>query len=99
MQRRQKLMVETTTQNTGDTAMSDKQPDPMDFLKNMWGPMGFSIPGMSTTGTPSAFPGMTMPSYNVESLQKRIADLKSVENWLMLNLNVVKGSIQALEMQ
>ena len=79
--------------------MSDnKQPDPMDFLKTMWGPMGFSIPGMAP-GMPSAMPGMMLPTMDVEALQKRIADLKSVENWLTLNINVVKASVQGLEMQ
>jgi hypothetical protein len=32
-------------------------------------------------------------------VEKRIADLKSVEGWLTMNLNMVKLSIQGLEMQ
>lgn len=61
--------------------------DPMDFLKNMWGNMGFSLPGMVT------------PTLDTDELGKRIADLKSVEGWLKSNLSLLQMSIQALEMQ
>jgi hypothetical protein len=43
--------------------------------------------------------GMVVPLANATEVQKRIADLRSVENWLTLNLNIVKMSIQGLEMQ
>mgnify|MGYP003342433262 FL=1 len=35
----------------------------------------------------------------IEELEKRIKDLKSVENWLNLNLNILKSTIQGLEVQ
>jgi len=44
-------------------------------------------------------PGMVSPTLDVVDLDKRIAELKSVENWLNLNLNVLRMSIQGLEMQ
>ena len=34
-----------------------------------------------------------------ERTEKKIADLKSVETWLTLNLNMLRLSIQGLEMQ
>ena len=61
--------------------------DPMEFLKNMWGNMGFSLPGMVT------------PTVDTDELGKRIADLKAVEGWLRSNLSLLQMSIQALEMQ
>ncbi len=61
--------------------------DPMDFLKNMWGNMGFSLPGMVT------------PTLDTDELGKRIADLKAVEGWMKSNLSLLQMSIQALEMQ
>jgi hypothetical protein len=36
---------------------------------------------------------------DIEELEKRIKDLKSVENWLNLNLNILKSTIQGLEVQ
>jgi hypothetical protein len=69
--------------------MSDQNPpqDPFELLKRMWAPMSLPLPGM------------VAPIIDSGEIDKRIADLKSVENWLTLNLNVVKMSVQGLEMQ
>ncbi|WP_245714449.1 PhaM family polyhydroxyalkanoate granule multifunctional regulatory protein [Janthinobacterium psychrotolerans] len=64
--------------------------DTLDFVKNLWGSM--SVPGMGV-------PGMTAPSLSVEELDKKINDLKAVEAWLNLNISMLRGSIQALEVQ
>jgi hypothetical protein len=67
--------------------MSEPLPDPFEFLKKLWNPMGLPMPGM------------VAPTLDVEAVEKKIADLKSVENWLTLNLNMLRLSIQGLEMQ
>ncbi|MCQ9329347.1 PhaM family polyhydroxyalkanoate granule multifunctional regulatory protein [Pelistega suis] len=36
---------------------------------------------------------------SIEELDKRINELKSVENWLSLNLSMLKNTIQSLELQ
>jgi len=61
--------------------------DPLEFLKSMWGGMGFSLPGMVT------------PTLDVDELDKHITDLKTVEGWLKMNLNMLQMSIQGMEMQ
>ena len=43
-------------------------------------------------------PGEPMVEYGLQ-IEKRIADLRSIEAWLNMNLNMVKFSIQGLEMQ
>jgi len=65
----------------------ESQNDPMEFLKDMWGNMGFSLPGM------------VAPTVDGDELGKRIADLKAVEGWLKTNLGMLQMSIQALEVQ
>jgi hypothetical protein len=73
--------------------MSDPNPsDPFETMRRMWAQTGMPIPGLS-------LPGMMMPTFSVSELDKRIADLKSVENWLLLNLNVLRMTIQGMEMQ
>ena len=42
---------------------------------------------------------MVTPTLDIDAVEKKIADLKSVENWLNLNLNMLRLSIQGLEMQ
>jgi len=61
--------------------------DPMEFIRNMWGNMGFSLPGMVT------------PTVDTDEIGKRIADLKAVEGWLKSNLSLLQMTIQGLEMQ
>jgi len=67
--------------------MADPLPDPFEFIKALWSPMGLPIPGM------------VAPILDTNEIEKKIADLKSVENWLNLNLNMLRLSIQGLEMQ
>ena len=69
--------------------MSEQTPsqDPFELLKRMWAPMGLPMPGM------------VAPLLDIAEIDKRIADLRSVENWLNVNLNVLRMTIQGLEMQ
>jgi len=65
----------------------NQPPDPFEFLKNLWGPMGLPLAGLVA---PTPIP---------DEVERRIAELKSVENWLNMNLNVLRATIQGLEMQ
>ena len=64
--------------------------DTLEFMKKLWG--GVTLPGAS-------MPGMVMPTLSVEEIDKQIADLKAVESWLTLNMNMLGGTIKALEVQ
>jgi hypothetical protein len=63
--------------------------DPFAFIRNQW----------SGLGTGFQFPGQPLQSTSLEDLDRRIADLKTVEQWLNLNLNILKTTIQGLEIQ
>jgi hypothetical protein len=65
----------------------NQPPDPLEFLKNLWGPMGLPLAGLGG------------PTTAMSEVERRIAELKSVENWLNMNLNVLRMTIQGLEMQ
>ncbi len=68
--------------------MSDNQVhDPLNFMRNLWGNMGFTLPGM------------VAPTFDLEELDKRIKDMKAVEGWLRMNLSMLQMTIQGLEMQ
>ena len=75
----------------------------LEMFKTMWGQGAVAQAGQfpfttdaskAAGGFNSAFPGL-----DVDELEKRIKDLKSVENWLTLNLNILKSTIQGLEVQ
>ena len=66
-------------------------PDPFEFLKKLWAPMGLPLA--------NAMPGMMFPTTNIGEIEKRIADLKAVEGWLSLNLEMVRTTVQGMEAQ
>jgi hypothetical protein len=69
--------------------MADQTPpqDPFELFRRLWGPLGVPLPGMA------------MPTLDPDEIEKRIAELRSVEGWLTMNLNMLKFSIQGLEVQ
>lgn len=69
--------------------MADQNPpqDPFEMFRRLWGPLGVPLPGMA------------MPTLDPAEVDKRIGDLRSIEAWLNMNLNMVRFSIQGLEMQ
>jgi len=69
--------------------MTDPNPpsDPLEMFRRLWGPLGVPLPGMA------------MPTLDPAEVEKRIADLRSVEAWLNMNLNMIRFSIQGLELQ
>ena len=61
--------------------------DPFEMFRRLWGPLGVPVPGMA------------MPTLDPQEIDKRVQELKSVEMWLSMNLNVLRAAIQGLEMQ
>lgn len=59
--------------------------DGFDFVKRIWG----SLP----------IPSVMNPTTDLDELDKRISDLKAVEQWLNVNLSMLRATIQGLEVQ
>lgn len=76
-----------------------------DLVKKVWGVTG--LPTLPTpasmaqfaTRLPQTLPSMIAPTLDVEELDKRIADLRAVEQWLNLNLSMLRTTVQSLEVQ
>lgn len=76
-----------------------------DLMKKVWGMTG--LPGIPNPGNlaqmatrlPQALPNMIAPTLDVNELDKRIADLRAVEQWLQLNGAMLRTTIQSLEVQ
>jgi len=69
--------------------MADEKPpqDPFEMFRRLWGPLGVPLPGMA------------VPTFDPQEVEKRISELRSVEAWLNVNLNMIQFSIQGLELQ
>jgi hypothetical protein len=61
--------------------------DPFETFRQLWGPLGLPVPGMA------------MPTLDPKEVDKRLAELRSVEAWLQVNLNMVRFAVQGLELQ
>jgi len=58
-----------------------------EMFQKMWNPMSFPMPGLF------------QPTMEPAEVEKKIAELLAVENWLKLNLNFLQMTIKTLEMQ
>ena len=68
-------------------ADQDVPKDWFEFMQKMWNPASFPLPGMIT------------PTVNVEEIERKITELKAVENWLTVNTGFVQMTIKTLQMQ
>jgi len=61
--------------------------DWFEFMRKMWNPLSFPLPGMIT------------PTVDIGEIDKKIGELKAVETWLTMNTGFVQMTIKTLEMQ
>ena len=61
--------------------------DLFEFFQKMWNPTSFPLPGVFT------------PTMSIEEVEKKIAELSAVENWLKMNLTFLQMTVKTLEMQ
>ncbi|MDR3096960.1 MAG: transcriptional regulator [Paraburkholderia sp.] len=83
---------------------------PAEMLDRMWGmmrltPFGSAFPGSEPGAGQGLGPSLSMmsdmmtPLTNIDELDKRVTDLRAIEQWLKLNLSMLQSAIQALEVQ
>jgi len=82
--------------------------DAMEFMQKMWNPLGVAMPGFGMPGMAApAAPG-TMPFPNPAAMfaaldpveiERKIAELKIIENWLTMSVSMIQMSIKTMELQ
>ncbi|KMZ12120.1 Alginate regulatory protein AlgP [Candidatus Burkholderia humilis] len=77
-----------------------------DMMGKMWELMRLNpFTAAMQGGAPGVGPSLSMmsdmfaPLTNIEEIDKRVTDMRAVEHWLKLNLNMLQSAIQALEVQ
>jgi hypothetical protein len=82
--------------------------DALAFLQKMWNPLGVPMPGFGLPGTPAAggAPGMQFPNpasmfaaLDPAEVERKIGELRVIENWLAMSLDMMRMSIKTLELQ
>ena len=86
--------------------------DALEFMQKMWNPLGIAMPGFAApagatppSGTP-AQPAMPFPNpaamfavLDPAEIDRKIAELKIIENWLAMSMSMMQMSIKTMELQ
>ena len=86
--------------------------DISEFMQRMWNPFGVPMPGFGMPGAPPGAPGAApvagVPFPNPAAmfvtldpaeLARKIDELKVIESWLQMSLNMMQLSIKTMELQ
>ena len=79
----------------------------MAFMQKMWNPFGIPIPGFGAPDpTGSAPGGMAFPNpaamfaaLDPVEIDRKIAELRIIENWLTMSVSMMQMSIKTMELQ
>jgi hypothetical protein len=84
--------------------------DAMAFMQKMWNPLGIPFPGFGMpvpaapgeqAGQPAPFPNpaMMFAALDPAELDRKINELRVIENWLSMSLHMMQMSIKTIELQ
>jgi len=97
--------------NSSDDKGSPSPPfsaqDALSFMQKMWNPLGIPMPGFGLPGATAApveappfpNPAMMFAALDPQEIDRKITELRIVENWLSMSLNMMQMSIKTLELQ
>lgn len=71
----------------------------LELMQKAWGGTLSQMSGLPAGGGLPSLTSMMVPTLDVNELDKRITDLRAVEQWLALNASMLRATIQTLEVQ
>jgi hypothetical protein len=84
---------------------TDQTSEFFEWARKMWTPEAYGLPGMaamSATTPMPGFPGMPTlftPTADPKEIERRINELRAVENWLKMNVGFIQMTVKTLELQ
>lgn len=103
-------MADTPKQPAPPFAFSPQ--DAMAFMQKMWNPFGVAIPGFGVPGAeaapgaaaaapmmPFGHPAAMFAALDPAEVERKIGELRIIEGWLQMSLNMMQMSIKTLELQ
>ena len=89
--------------------------DALDFMQKMWNPFGVPVPGFAPGavapgalgaglagmpgGLPFPHPAAMFAAIDPKEVQRKIDELRVIEGWLQMSLNLMQMSIKTMELQ
>lgn len=103
-------MTDTPDPKPDATPFAFSPQDAAEFMQRLWNPMGVPMPGFglpgAVPGVPAGAPAMPFPNpatmfatMDPAQIERKIAELRVVENWLAMSLSMMQLSIKTLELQ
>src|SRR5205085_9279353 len=87
-------------------AMPFTPQEALEFMLRMWNPFGMQFPGLAPAVPGMAPPAMPFPNpaamfatLDPVEIDKKIGELRVIENWLSMSQNFMQMSIKTLELQ
>jgi hypothetical protein len=76
----------------------------LEFMQRMWNPFGMPVPGFTPPGAAAASmpfpnPATMFAALDPVEIDRKIAELRVIENWLAMSQNFMQMSIKTLELQ
>jgi hypothetical protein len=99
------------SKNPPSSGVAFSPQEALDFMQRMWNPFGVPVPGFPLPGSAPQMPGAAsgaMPFPNPAAMfaaldpvevERKIGELRIVEGWLAMSLNMMQMSIKTLELQ
>ena len=87
------------------TDSNDQTSEFFDMMRKMWTPEAYGLPGIAALSAGTAMPGfpgmpaLFSPTADPKELERRIAELQTVENWLKMNVGLIQMTVKTLELQ
>jgi len=73
------------------------------FMQKMWNPFGVPLPGFGMPGAAGALPfpnpAAMFATLDPTEVERKIGELKIIEGWLQMSLNLTQLSIKTMELQ
>lgn len=92
----------------GDGGFPFSPQDAMAFMQRMWNPLGVAMPGFGMPGAgAAAMPGvMPFPdpatmfaALDPVEIDRKIAEMRVIENWLTMSVSMIQMSVKTMELQ
>jgi hypothetical protein len=78
----------------------------LEFMQKMWNPFGMAMPGVMPPAAPGMPPAAPFPNpmamfatLDPAEIERKIGELRVIENWLAMSLNFIQMSIKTMELQ
>ena len=78
----------------------------LEFMQKMWNPFGVPMAGVMPPVAPGVPPAVPFPNpmamfatLDPAEIERKIGELRVIENWLTMSLNFMQMSIKTLELQ